>query len=131
MATLKLIEYAEAPPSVKTVFDDIKTTRNTEYINNFWKALANQPNNLKRSWETTKEIMKPGSIDALTKEMVYIAVSIANSCDYCIHTHTASAFAKGMTAQQYEELMAVIGLAHQNNGIATGMKIPVDEVYLK
>jgi AhpD family alkylhydroperoxidase len=131
MATVKLIEYSEATPSVKAVFDDIKTTRKTEYINNFWKALANQPQNMKRAWESTKDIMQPGSIDGLTKEMVYIAVSIANNCDYCIHTHTAAAFAKGMTQEQYEELMAVIGLAHQNNGIATGMKIPIDEVFLK
>lgn len=131
MATVKLIEYEHASEDVKAVFDDIKKTRQTDYINNFWKALANQPHNLKRVWEDTKNIMATGTVDSLTKEMVYIAVSIVNNCDYCIHTHTAAAQNKGMTDAQYEELMAVIGLAMQNNSMATGMKIPVDERFLK
>lgn len=131
MATVRLIEYEDASPEVKAIFDDIKKTRQTDYINNFWKALANQPNNLKRVWEDTKTIMASGAVDSLTKEMIYIAVSIVNNCDYCIHTHTAAATNKGMTEAQYEELFAVIGLAMQNNGLATGMKIPVDDRFLK
>jgi AhpD family alkylhydroperoxidase len=131
MATVKLINYPEAPPSVQAVFDDIKNSRNVADVNNFWKALANQPNNLKRTWEDTKEIMSEGELSALTKELVYVAVSIVNNCDYCIHTHTAAAFKKGMSEAQYEELMAVIGLAMRNNAQATGMKIPIDEQFLK
>jgi AhpD family alkylhydroperoxidase len=130
MATVKLIQNEDITPSVQAVFDDIKTTRQTDYINNFWRALANQPNNLKRVWEDTKTIMANGEIDSLTKEMVYMAVSIVNNCDYCIHTHTASATNKGMTEGQYQELLAVIGLAMQNNGFATGMKVPVDKRFL-
>jgi AhpD family alkylhydroperoxidase len=131
MATVKLIDYSDALPEVQAVFDDIKTTRQTDDVNNFWKALANQPQNLKRTWENTKTIMAPNAIDALTKEMVYLAVSIVNSCDYCIHTHTAAAAKKGMTDAQYEELLAVISLAMQNNALATGMKVPVDAQFLK
>lgn len=131
MATIKLIELENASSEVNEIFDDIKMTRQTEYINNFWRALANHPQNLKRVWADTKTIMAPGAIDGLTKEMVYMAVSIVNNCDYCIHTHTAAATNKGMTEAQYEELLAVIGLAMQNNGLATGMKIPVDERFLK
>jgi AhpD family alkylhydroperoxidase len=131
MATIKLIELENASSEVNEVFDDIKTARQTDYINNFWRALANHPQNLKRVWADTKTIMAPGAIDALTKEMVYMAVSIVNNCDYCIHTHTAAATNKGMTDAQYQELLAVIGLAMQNNGLATGMKIPVDERFLK
>jgi AhpD family alkylhydroperoxidase len=131
MATIKLIELENASSEVNEVFEDIKTARQTDYINNFWRALANHPQNLKRVWADTKTIMAPGAIDALTKEMVYMAVSIVNNCDYCIHTHTAAATNKGMTDAQYQELLAVIGLAMQNNGLATGMKIPVDERFLK
>ena len=129
MATVTLIEYEEASPEVKAVFDDIRAVRKTNYINNFWKALAHHPDTLKRLWSSIKEVMGPGEIDSQTKEMLYIAVSIANSCDYCIHSHTASAFAKGMTEQQYQELMAIVAMAHQTNALATGMKVPVDEQY--
>jgi AhpD family alkylhydroperoxidase len=129
MATVKLIEYEDASPEVRAVYDDIRSVRKTEYINNFWKALANQPDNLARVWSSLKEVMGPGELDPLVKEMLYIAVSIANNCDYCIHSHTASAFAKGMTPAQYEELLAVIGMAHMTNGLATGLKVPVDEAY--
>lgn len=131
MATVTVIEYEDASPEVKAVYDDIRAVRDTDYINNFWKALAQHPDTLKRVWTSLKEVMGPGEIDSLTKEMIYIAVSIANNCDYCIHSHTASAFAKGMTSGQYQELMAVIGMAHQTNGIATGLKVPIDEQYLK
>ncbi len=131
MATVTLIEYEDASPEVQAVFDDIRAVRNTDTINNFWKALAHHPDTLKRVWESLKQVMGSGEIDSLTKEMIYIAVSIANNCDYCIHSHTASAFAKGMTDGQYQELMAIVGMAHQTNAIATGMKVPVDEQYLK
>jgi AhpD family alkylhydroperoxidase len=131
MATVTLIEYEDASPAVKAVYDDIRAVRQTDYINNFWKALAHHPDTLKRIWESLKVVLASGELDSLTKEMLYIAVSIANNCDYCIHSHTASAFAKGMTAGQYQELLAVVGMAHQTNGIATGLKVPVDEAYLK
>jgi AhpD family alkylhydroperoxidase len=129
MATVKLIEYEEASPAVRAVYDDIRRVRETDYVNNFWKAMANHPQTLQRVWSQSKEVMAPGSLNPLTKEMIYIAVSIANGCDYCIHSHTAAAFAKGMGEGQYEELLAVIGMAHQTNGLANGMKIPVDEIY--
>jgi len=131
MATVTLIEYEDASPEVKAIYDDIRAVRQTDFINNFWKALANQPDNLKRIWENLKVIMVDGELDSLTKEMLYIAVSIANNCDYCIHSHTASAFNKGMTEGQYQELMAVVGMAHQTNGLATGLKVPVDDVFEK
>jgi AhpD family alkylhydroperoxidase len=131
MATVKLINYADAAPEVQAVFDDIKALRKVKDVNNFWKALANQPKNIQRVWRETKEIMAVGALDALTKEMIYTAVSIVNNCDYCIHTHTAAAFNKGMTEGQYQEFLAVIGLAMQNNGFATGMKVQIDEQFLK
>ena len=130
MATVGLIEYENASAEVKAVFDDIKQTRNVDDVNNFWKALANHPETLKRTWESLRAIMKPGALDALTKEMIYIAVSIANSCDYCIHSHTAFAFSKGMTEDQYQELLAVIAMAHQTNALVTGMKVPVDAQFM-
>lgn len=131
MATVSLIEYEDASPEVKAVYDDIRATRNSEYINNFWKALAHDPQTLKRLWESLKQVMgAEGELDSLTKEMLYIAVSVANNCDYCIHSHTASARAKGMTDGQYGELLAVVAMASQTNTIATAMKVPVDEAYL-
>jgi AhpD family alkylhydroperoxidase len=131
MATVSLIQYENASDEVKAVFDDIKRTRNVEDVNNFWKALANHPETLKRTWENLREIMQPGSIDNLTKEMIYIAVSIANNCDYCVHSHTASAFKKGMSEEQYQELLAVIGMAHQTNALSIAMKVPIDPQFLK
>ena len=131
MPTVSLIEYEQASPEVRAVFDDIRAVRNTDYINNFWKALANHPDTLKRVWSSLKKVMAEGELDSLTKEMIYIAVSVANNCDYCIHSHTASAFNKGMTPGQYEELMAVVGMAHQTNGLASGLKPPVDDGFLK
>ena len=126
MSTVTLIQYEDASPEVQAVFDDIKRTRNIPDVNNFWKALANHPETLQRTWEALAEIMKPGALDPLTKEMIYVAVSVANNCDYCIHSHTASARAKGMTDAQYAELLAVIGMASQTNALATAMKVPVD-----
>ena len=129
MATTKMIEYAAASPEVRVVYDDIRTTRKTDFINNFWKALAVNPAQLTRTWESAKVVMAPGAIDALTKEFIYIAVSAANQCEYCIHSHTAAARAKGMTDDQYAELLAVIGMAHSTNGLVATMQVPVDEVF--
>ena len=131
MATVKLINYEDASPEVQDIFDDIKSSRKIEDVNNFWKALANQPDNLKRVWQSVKEVMGNGEIDSMTKEMIYIAVSIMNNCDYCIHTHTAAAKSKGMTDGQYQELLAVIALASTTNAFANGLKIPIDAQYLK
>lgn len=127
MATVPLLEYDDASPEVRAIYDDIRAVRRTDYINHFWKALAHQPDNLRRVWSTVKEVMGPGALDPLTKELLYIAVSIANGCDYCVRTHTAAAAAKGLTRAQYQELIAVVGLAHQTNGIATGLQVPIDE----
>lgn len=129
MATVKLVEYQEADPKAKAVFDDLKEIRQTDFINNFWKAMANQPSNMHRIWEQIKEVMQPGALDALTKELIYIAVSVANNCEYCIHSHTASAFNKGMSKEQYEELMAVILMAQQTNSLASALQVPVDSEF--
>jgi AhpD family alkylhydroperoxidase len=130
MSTVALIHYEDASPEVRAVFDDIKRTRNVPDVNNFWKALANHPESLRRTWENLREIMQPGALDPLTKEMLYIAVSIANNCDYCIHSHTASARAKGMTEAQYAELLAVVGMASQTNALANALKVPVDPQFM-
>jgi AhpD family alkylhydroperoxidase len=129
MATTRLIEYADASPAVRAVYDDIRATRKSDFINNFWKAMAVNPEQLKRTWEGLKAVMAPGAIDALTKEFIYIAVSAANGCEYCIHSHTAAARAKGMSEAQYGELIAVIGMAHSTNGLVTTMQVPVDEAF--
>lgn len=126
MATVPLIQYENATPEVKAVFDDIKRTRNLEDVNNFWKALANHPETLTRTWEALRDVMRPGALDELTKEMIYIAVSITNNCEYCIHSHTAAAFNKGLSESQYRELIAVVTMAHQTNALANGFKVPVD-----
>ena len=130
MSTVALIQYKDAPPEVRAVFDDIKRTRNVPDVNNFWKALANHPEALRRTWETLREIMRPGALDPLTKEMIYVAVSVANNCDYCIHSHTASAFAKGMTEAQYGELLALVSMAAPSNALANALKVPIDPQYL-
>ena len=127
MATVSLVQYEDAPREVKDIFDDIKRTRSVEDVNNFWKALANQPETLRRTWEVVRDVMRPGALDELTKEMIYAAVSITNNCEYCIHSHTSGAFNKGMTESQYQELLAVIATAHMTNALANGLKIPVDE----
>jgi AhpD family alkylhydroperoxidase len=130
MAMVKLIEYSEASPEVKAVYDDIMTTRKTDWINNFWKTLANDPPTLKRIWSSVKEVMAPGHLDPLTKEMIYVAVSVTNNCEYCIHSHTAGAKAKGMTDGMFAEVMAVVGLANQTNRLANGYQIPVDPQFV-
>jgi len=127
MATLGLIEYADAPPAVKAVYDDIMVTRDTDYINNFWKALAHDPETLRRTWESVKQVMAPGAIDPLTKEMVYLAVSTSNQCGYCIASHTAAARKAGMTDAQFAELMAVVGMANETNRLVSGYQVEIDE----
>jgi AhpD family alkylhydroperoxidase len=129
MTTVALIEYEDASPEVRAVYDDIRATRKTDFINNFWKALAVNPALLARTWYAAKEVMAPGALDPLVKEFIYIAVSVANGCAYCIHSHTAAAKAKGMTEAQYGELLAVIGMAHSTNGLVTTMQVPVDDAF--
>lgn len=129
MATQRLVEYADATPEVRAIYEDILTVRKTDWINNFWKALANDPATLKRTWESIKQIMAPGALDPLTKEMLYIAVSITNQCPYCIASHTASARNKGMTDAMFHELMAVVGMANETNRLAAGYQIEVDEKF--
>src|ERR1700744_4709223 len=130
MATLGMIEYANASPEVRAVYDDIMATRQTDYINNFWKALAHDPATLRRTWESIKQIMAPGALDALTKEMVYLAVSASNQCGYCIASHTAASRKAGMTDAQFAELMAVVGMANETNRLASGYQIEIDEKFL-
>ncbi len=129
MASVKLIEYAEATTEVRAVYDDILATRKIDYVNNFWKALASDPPTLRRTWETLKSVMAPGALDPLTKEMVYLAVSTTNGCDYCIASHTVSARRQGMTDEMLGELMAVVGMANETNRLANGYQVEIDEVY--
>src|SRR5690348_2121785 len=127
MPAVPLIEESAANPEVRAVFDDIKATRNTDWINNFWKALASDPATLKRTWESVKEVMAPGALDPLTKELIYIAVSVTNNCAYCINSHTASARKAGMTDAQFAELIAVTGMANETNRLVNGYQVEVDE----
>ena len=127
MATLGLIEYADASPEVRTVYDDIMAVRKTDWINNFWKALAHDPVTLRRTWQSIKEVMGPGALDAVTKEMIYVAVSASNQCGYCIASHTASARKAGMTDAMFAELMAVVGMANETNRLASGYQVEIDE----
>jgi len=129
MATVKLLTDAEvnAIPEARAVFDDIRATRKSDFVNNFWRALANDPKNLKRVWENLKSVMgREGALDPLTRELIYIAVSTANACQYCVQSHTAAARARGMTDAQHGELIAVIGLAAQTNHLALAMQVPPD-----
>jgi AhpD family alkylhydroperoxidase len=127
MSTLGLIEYQDASPEVKAVYDDIMATRKIDWINNFWKAIAHDPATLKRTWENLKQIMAPGALDPLTKELIYVAVSVTNNCQYCIASHTVSARNKGMTDAMFKELQAVIGMANFTNKLVTGYQVEVDE----
>ncbi|MER2606355.1 MAG: carboxymuconolactone decarboxylase family protein [Siculibacillus sp.] len=126
MATVRLLSDDELSPEAAAVFADIRATRGTDYVNDFWRALAHDPVTLKRTWESIRRVMAPGALDPLVKEMLYVAVSIANGCDYCIHTHTASARAKGMTDAQFMELVAVVGMASETNRMASALAVPVD-----
>jgi AhpD family alkylhydroperoxidase len=133
MPTVKLWTDAEvaADPRIQAVFDDIRATRNSDFVNNFWRALANQPALLERTWASIKQVMiEPGALDPLTKELIYIAASTINGCTYCIHSHTAAARAKGLTDQQHAELLAVIGMAAETNALANALQVPVDPQFL-
>src|SRR5215471_10057449 len=127
MATCGLIEYADASPEVRAVYDDIMTTRRTDWINNFWKALAHDPVTLRRTWESVKQIMAQGALDPLTKEMIYVAVSATNQCAYCIASHTVSARKAGMSDSMFAELMAVVGMANETNRLVSGYQVEIDE----
>lgn len=127
MATLGLIEYDQASPEVRAVYDDIMATRKTDWVNNFWKALAHDADTLRRTWETAKELMGQRHLDPLTSELVYLAVSITNQCNYCIASHTASARGKGMTEEQLKELIAIVGFANANNRLVAGYQVEIDE----
>jgi len=129
MAGFGLIEYADASPEIRAVYDDIMATRKTDWINNFWKALANDPATLKRTWADIKQIMAPGALDPLVKEMIYVAVSVTNGCEYCIASHTASARNKGMSDAMFYELMSVVGMANETNRLANGYRVEVDEQF--
>jgi AhpD family alkylhydroperoxidase len=130
MATLGLIEYDAATSEVRAVYDDIMTTRKIDSVNNFWKALAHDPVTLRRTWQSIKEIMAPGALDPLTKEMLYVAVSVTNQCGYCIASHTAAARKAGMTDAMFAELMAVVGMANETNRLASGYQVEIDERFL-
>jgi AhpD family alkylhydroperoxidase len=129
MASVKLIEYAQASTQVRAVYDDIMATRKTDSSNNFWKALASHPPTLRRTWESVKDVMTPGALDPLTKELVYLAVSASNGCHYCIASHTASARKHGMSDEMLGELMAVVGMANETNRLANGYQVEIDEVF--
>ena len=127
--TQSAIEYADASPQVRAVYDDIKKTRNVPDVNNFWKYLARDPATLKRTWESIKEIMAPGALDPLTKEMIYLAVSVTNGCGYCIASHTAAARKAGMSEAMFAEVMAVTGMANETNRLVNGYRVPIDAAY--
>ena len=130
MATVKLLSDDELSPEARVVFADIRKTRQSDFVNNFWRALAHDPKALRRTWESIKEVMAPGALDAKAKEMLYIAVSVAHGCSYCIHSHTASARTKGMTEAEYREMLAIIGMAAETNRLVTALGVPVDDAFL-
>jgi AhpD family alkylhydroperoxidase len=129
LSLVTLIEYADAPPEVRSVYDDIMKTRGTDWVNNFWKALAHNPAELKRMWANVKQVMAPGALDPLVKEMVYVAVSATNGCEYCTYSHTSAARKKGMSDAMLMELLAVVGLANETNRLANGLRIDVDRQF--
>jgi AhpD family alkylhydroperoxidase len=129
MPTVGMIEYAQASAEVRAVYDDIMATRKVDWINNFWKVLAHHPPTLKRTWESVKEIMAPGALDVLTKEMIYVAISASNQCPYCIASHTAGARKAGMTDAMLGELMAVVGMANETNRLASGYQVEIDDAF--
>ncbi len=129
MSKLEPIHYADASPQVRAVYDDIKKTRNVDDVNNFWKYLAHDPAGLKRTWESVKQILAPGALDALTKEMIYLAVSVTNGCGYCIASHTAAARKAGMTDAMFTEVMAVVGMANETNRLVSGYQVEIDEKF--
>ena len=127
MAYAKPIDYEDASPEVKALFDEIKTLRKVDDVNNFWKLLANDPATLRRTWESIKDIMAPGALDPVMKELIYIAVSVTNGCEYCIASHTAAAEKKGMTPAMFNEMMAIVGMANEANRLVIGYRVPLDE----
>jgi AhpD family alkylhydroperoxidase len=129
MPMARMVEYADASPEVRAVYDEIMAVRKTDWINNFWKVLASHPPTLRRMWDNVNQVMGSGSLDPLTKELIYVAVSVTNNCEYCMHSHTAAARAKGMTDGMLAELLAVVGLANDTNRLANGYRIPVDEQF--
>ena len=129
MATVHLLGDDELSPEAQAVFADIRATRRTDFVNNFSRALAHDPVTLKRTWESVKAIMGPGALDPKVKEMIYIAVSVAHGCPYCVHSHTAGARAKGMTEAEYQELLAIIGMASETNRLVTALGVPIDDAY--
>ncbi len=129
MPTVGMIEYAQASAEVRAVYDDIMATRKVDWINNFWKVLAHHPPTLKRTWESVKEVMAPGALDALTKEMIYVAISASNQCPYCIASHTAAARKAGMTEPMLGELMAIVGMANETNRLASGYQVEIDDAF--
>lgn len=130
MATAKLLADDELSAEARAVFDDIRKTRKSNFINNFWRALAHDPKTLRRTWESIKEVMAPGALDPKVKEMLYVAVSVAHGCSYCIHSHTAAARAKGMTDAEYHEMLAIVGMAAETNRLVTALGVPVDDAFL-
>ena len=130
MATVKLLSDDQLSPEARVIFDDIRRTRQSDFVNNFWRALANDPKTLGRTWESVKQVMAPGALEPKVKEMLYVAVSIAHGCTYCIHSHTASARAKGMTDQEYAEMIAIVGMAAETNRLVTALGVAVDDAFL-
>ena len=130
MATVKLLQDHELSPAARAVFDEIRATRKSDFVNNFWRALAHDPKALRRTWDTLQEVMAPGALDPKTKELIYIAVSTAHGCSYCIHSHTAAARAKGMTDAEHAELVSVVGMAAETNRLVTALGVPVDDAFL-
>jgi AhpD family alkylhydroperoxidase len=130
MATVKLLSDEELSAEALAVFDDIRTTRQSDFVNNFWRALAHDPKTLRRTWESVKEVMAPGALEPKVKEMLYVAVSVAHGCSYCIHSHTAGARAKGMTETEYAEMIAIVGMAAETNRLVTALGVPVDDAFL-
>ena len=130
MATVKLLEDHELSPEARAVFDDIRRSRNSSFVNNFWRALAHDPKTLRRTWESLKQVMAPGALDPKMKELIYIAVSVAHGCPYCVHSHTAAARAKGMTEAEYAEMIAVIGMASETNRLVTALGVAIDDAFL-
>ena len=131
MTMVRLIEYNAASAEIRAVYDDIMTTRGTDWINNFWKALANDPPTLRRTWESVKEVMAAGALDPLTKELIYLAVSASNGCAYCIASHGAAAKREGITPEMLGELMAIVGMANETNRLANGYRVPIDAAFEK
>ena len=129
MATYGLVEYADADPEVRVIYDDIMATRKVDWINNFWKAIAHDPSLLKRTWESIKHIMASGALDPLVKEMIYVAVSVTNGCEYCIASHSASARKQGMTPAMFHELMGVVGMANETNRLVKGYQVEIDDAF--